>query len=109
MKKILTRLLVGSSLLSPLAVLAFDPSSVAQPGTTGYIPILINVINAIWIILVGLAVIMFIWSGVMYVTAAGDPERAGKAKNAAVYGVIGVVLAFLAFSVIQIVRGLLGV
>lgn len=51
-----------------------------------------------------LAIIGFLISGILYLTAAGDEDQAGKAKNAMMYSIIGVVVALLGFVIISAAR-----
>ena len=54
--------------------------------------------------LVGLiAVIALIISGVRFVSANGDPQQVSKAKNSIIYAVIGIVVAFMAFAIVNFV------
>src|SRR6185295_13923407 len=41
----------------------------------------------------GLAVIMFVWAGILFLTSGAKPENLGKAKNALLWGVVGVAIA----------------
>jgi uncharacterized membrane protein len=58
-----------------------------------------------WLLaLVGfLGIIGFVIAGILYLTAAGDEDQIGKAKNAMMYSIIGVIVALLGFVVIQAV------
>lgn len=51
-----------------------------------------------------LAVIGFIISGVLYLTAAGDEDQIGKAKNAMMYSIIGVIVAMLGLVIFSAVQ-----
>ena len=51
--------------------------------------------------LIALAVI--IWGGFLYITAAGDEQKAAKAKQLLIYAVIGLVLIMLAAVVVNLV------
>ncbi len=42
-----------------------------------------------------LAIIGFVISGILYLTAAGDEDQISKAKNAMVYSIVGVIVAML--------------
>ncbi len=50
-----------------------------------------------------LAVIGFVISGILYLTAAGDDKRAGNAKNAMFYSIAGVIVALVGYVVVQAV------
>ena len=63
-----------------------------------------------WLLgLVGvLAVIAFVISGILYLTAAGDEEQIEKAKTTMMYASIGLVVAFLGLIVVNAISGLTG-
>ena len=68
---------------------------------------LITMINAIIntiIAAVGfVAVVVIILGGVNYTTSAGDPGKVKKAKDTILYGIIGLVIALLAFAIVNFV------
>ncbi len=51
-----------------------------------------------------LGVIMFIYAGFMYMTAAGDEAKVTKAKNAMTYAIVGLVVAMLGFVAVYTVQ-----
>lgn len=54
------------------------------------------------LVIIGLiAVILIVYGGYLYITAGGDEENLKKARNTLVYGVIGVVVAILAFAIVS--------
>lgn len=55
-----------------------------------------------------LGIIGFVIAGILYLTAAGDEDQIGKAKNAMMYSIIGVIVALLGFVIIQAVNNWLG-
>lgn len=50
-----------------------------------------------------LSTIMIIVGGIFYVTSAGDPGKIKKAKDTIMYGIIGLVIAVLAFAIVNFV------
>lgn len=67
-------------------------------------------ISNILIFLVGaIAVIMLIWGGLQYVISAGDSKRVENAKSTILYSIIGIVIALLAFAIVNFVTGQLSV
>ena len=50
-----------------------------------------------------LAVAIIIYGGFMYTTSAGDANKIKKAKDTIMYGVIGLVIALLAFAIVNFV------
>ena len=73
-------------------------SGLAQTSITGLANTLMN-----WLlgILGFLAVIGFVISGILYLTAAGDEDQIGKAKNAMMYSIIGVIVALMGFVILR--------
>ncbi|PIW94204.1 MAG: hypothetical protein COZ86_02245 [Candidatus Moranbacteria bacterium CG_4_8_14_3_um_filter_41_13] len=55
-----------------------------------------------------LAVIGFVISGILYLTAAGDEDQVEKAKSVMMYSIIGLVVALIGLIVVNALSGLLG-
>ena len=51
---------------------------------------------------------MIIWGGLRYATSAGDPAKVTAAKNTIMYAIIGLIIAFLAFAVVNWLLGAVG-
>ena len=54
-----------------------------------------------------IAVVMFVIAGIMFLTAQGNPEKVQAARSAFLWGIAGVVVGIIAFSIIAIVRSFL--
>ena len=52
-----------------------------------------KIIKVIWLVAMGVAIICFIISGIMFMTAGGKPESIKLARNSVISGVVGVVVA----------------
>jgi hypothetical protein len=63
----------------------------------------------IYPVFVGLSVIMFMWAGILFLTASGDPAKIDKAKKAVIWGVVGIFVVFLAYSVNSFIKSILGI
>ena len=69
-------------------------------GLMDTLQVIINVIIGV----VGfIAVVMIIIGGISYTTSAGDAGRVKKAKDTIMYGIIGLVIALLAFAIVNFV------
>ena len=69
-------------------------------GLIGTIQVIINVVLTV----LGLvAVIMIIFGGVQYTTSSGDATKVTKAKNTILYAVVGLIIALLAFAIVNFV------
>lgn len=62
-----------------------------------------NIINVIIGVVGFLAVVMIILGGISYTTSAGDASKVKKAKDTIMYGIIGLVIALLAFAIVNFV------
>jgi uncharacterized membrane protein YjfL (UPF0719 family) len=106
-KKKLFLILLGF-LISPLIISAQVQSCpVGGACITDLTPIIRSVEMAAGLIFGGVAVICFIIAGVLFLTANGEPEKIKQARSALYWGVAGVVVGILAFSIIAIVSNIL--
>jgi hypothetical protein len=87
-KKALFLILSLSILIIPITVFAED--------VTGISGIVTNITNLVMVIGGGIVVIGWVIAGILYLTAAGAPEKTGTAKKAMIAAVIGTVLVILA-------------
>ena len=67
-----------------------------------------DVVNIIlWIVGI-LSVIMLVWGGIKYTTSAGDTNKVTSAKNTIIYAVIGLVIAIMAYAIVNFVTTQIG-
>lgn len=66
-----------------------------------------NVTNTILYILGIIAIIMLIIGGVRYALSAGDSKAVTDAKNTILYAIIGLVIALLAYAIVNFVIGVI--
>ncbi len=59
-----------------------------------------STMNYLLAILGFLAIIGFVISGILYLTAAGDEKRVGSAKNAMFYSIMGVIVALVGYVIV---------
>jgi hypothetical protein len=62
-----------------------------------------TVINVLLYIVGAISVIMLIVGGLLYTTSAGDSGRVTTAKNTVTYAIVGLVVSFLAFAIVNYV------
>ena len=80
--------------------LAANPDGCEGQGLNETVQLIINMV----IFLVGLiAVVMVIIGGIQYSTSQGDSAKVKKAKDTIMYGIIGLVVAILAFAIVNFV------
>lgn len=61
------------------------------------------VINVIVGVVAFVAVVMIVIGGISFVTSQGDTARVAKARNTILYGVVGLVVALLAYAIVNFV------
>ena len=62
-----------------------------------------QVTNTILYIVGIIAVVMLIIGGIKYVVSGGDAKKVTDAKNTVLYAIIGLIIAFLAFAIVNFV------
>ena len=110
MKKNFIFLIAFISLLS-IGVVVFAQIDLPNPlGTTDSFECLIKKIATYISGIIGvLAVLMFIISGIQFVTSAGNPGSIEKAKKTALYAAIGLAVALAGAGLIELVGTIIGV
>lgn len=83
-------------------VCASNPDSCAADAK-GLAAIVKDVINVLLFIIGAVSVVMIIYGGFRYVTSAGNSDSVTKAKNTILYAVVGLVVALLAFAIVNFV------
>ncbi len=83
-----------------------DPGLLEAAGcnTTKKADVVINAVLSVVLSFVGIiAVCVMIYGGFLYMTSNGDSGKAQKAKNVILYGLVGMVVALLAYAIIVFV------
>ena len=87
-----------------LGTIASDPDACDSNDLNSVVKMIINAV----IFIIGIiAVIMIILGGVTYATSQGDSGKVKKGKDTILYGIIGLVVALLAFAIVNFVLGAL--
>jgi len=74
-------------------------------GTADLKDTVVNVIQWVLGILALVAVVMIIYGGIVWMTAAGNEDRIGKAKKVISAAVIGLIIVLLAWAIVIFVAG----
>lgn len=97
-KKTLTVILLSTVLFFPMITYAAVDSIQS---------LLVALLTVIWQVFAAIVVVCFIVSGVLFLTAQGDPGKLQKARSALIFGIVGIVVGILAFSIIGIITNVL--
>jgi len=102
----------------PVNAASCDPSQGTTAGVTcaqgdsvptslfeGQGSIFTTVVNVLLFVIGALSVVMLIWGGIRYTTSAGNATSVTAAKNTIMYAIIGLVIAFLAYAIVNWVLG----
>ena len=80
----------------------------ANATTTDISKVIKNVVNVLLFIVGAASVIMIVVGGLRYVTSGGDSGAVNGAKNTILYSVVGLVVAFMAYAIVNFVLKQLG-
>jgi hypothetical protein len=85
------------------------PVTIPNPlGTTNtFKDLLINIANGVGVLIASLGVIMIIFSAILYLTSAGNPEKIQTAKKALIYAIAGIVIGISATAIVEIIEGII--
>jgi len=89
--------------IDPLAdVCSVDPSSeVCQSSGDDADDLIATLVNVLLFLVGALATVMIIVGGIFYAISNGDASKITKAKNTIMYAVVGLVVALLAYAIIN--------
>jgi len=77
-------------------------------GISSFTGLLSSIATYIFGIVGALAVIMFIWAGILYLTSGMNPGNVQKANKAVLYAIIGLAIAIAGVGLIQLICTILG-
>lgn len=65
--------------------------------------VIVEIINPVILLLSATAFVVFLWGGFEFVMHAGDATKRKEGKDAIVWGLVGLVIIFGAYSIINVV------
>lgn len=113
---ILPLLLFLFSMFSPVSILAAENVNLCPPGSFGTLcnssvnvnSIVRSGIQILFIIAVIAATIFLIWGGIKWITSGGDKAKVEEARNTIIGAVIGLIVTFAAYFILNIVATMFG-
>ncbi len=100
---VLSAAMVGTKALAATTEISDTEGITLLTGTPG--EIIDRIISVVlWVVGI-LAVVYLIWGGIIYVTAGGDAEKAGKGRTAITNAIIGIIIVSLALIIYKAVVG----
>jgi len=89
---------VAATLFSPMIALADEPGNI-NLDVNRVVTILNNIKTWFSEAIFVLGIVIILYAAFLYMTAAGDDEKINKAKKAFVYGIVGIIVAMLAYGI----------
>jgi hypothetical protein len=77
-------------------------------GRNGVVGFIINIAQLLTFVLGAVAVLFLVWGGAIFITSNGDEGKIKNARAIILNAVIGLVVAIVAYAVVQIVGGIVG-
>ena len=113
MKKLFALSILSILAFTPILALALESSTIVNVPTQyttfeQILGVIDTVTNYIFTALIVFAVIMVILAGFNFLTAGGDPLKAGTARTQLIYALIGIAVGALAKGLIYMVATLMG-
>ncbi len=106
-KKLIIASTITTLLTLPLVILAFSPGPQPIQQQNLNINSLIQIVlDIIWPVAVAFFIVMFVIAGFQFASARGNPEAIASARNFVIFGVVGIAVAVLAFSIPFVVKNL---
>ena len=96
-------LIAGALYALPFVALAQQTDLITGIATVG------KIINTVVLIVSALLLIYFFWGIAQYISAGGDEEKRGQARNMMIYAVIGMFVAFSVFGLVRLLGRTFGV
>lgn len=62
--------------------------------------IIVRALNYLLPLLGGVALVMVIYGGVLFITSSGDPEKLTKAKQTLLWAIIGIIIIVLSYAIV---------
>lgn len=108
MKKLVKRGITAGLLLPAFALAqgGIAPSPPISGAGTDLFTIIQTIVNWLTGFLILLAVLFIIWAAFIYLTAAGDTEKVGKANKVLIYAAVAIAVALLSQGIVFIVANL---
>ncbi|MFA6273181.1 MAG: pilin [Candidatus Paceibacterota bacterium] len=100
--------LIKITSLAALALPLVASAAISTVWFTDAITSIQNVLDALVPLLIGLAVIVFLWGVVKFVTAAGDEEKRKEGRGFIIWGLVGIAIMIALWSLVGLLTGWTG-
>lgn len=79
--------------------------STGLPQVSAHSSVIQNALAIFFGVAAGIAVLMIIIGAFMFITSAGNPEKAGKARETIIYAAVGLIVSLSALTLVEFILG----
>jgi|SRR3989344_4831039 len=101
--------LIKIASLATLALPLVASAAISSTWFTDAIASIQSVLDALVPLLIGLAVVVFLWGVVKFVTAAGDEEKRKEGKSFIIWGLVGIAIMVTLWGLIALLTNWTGI
>jgi len=88
--------------------LAFTPFFALAATVTTLVEKIMSILNVVIPLLIALAVVIFLWGVVQYITAGGDEEKRKEARNTMIWGIVGLFVMVAVWGLVNVLVSTFG-
>lgn len=88
--------------------LFFTPFFVLAATVTTLVEKIMSILNVVIPLLIALAVVIFLWGVVQYITAGGDEEKGKEARNTMIWGIVGLFVMVAVWGLVNVLVSTFG-
>lgn len=103
------KLIYGLALLAPTLAMAQVGGTSNNGDLTTFLEKIAGWINLAMPIIIGLALLVFLWGVLQFILAAGDEEKREEGKKKMIYGIIGLFVMVAVWGLVSFVASTLGI
>src|SRR3989344_4119735 len=100
--------LIKIASLATLALPLVASAAISSTWFTDAIASIQSVLDALVPLLIGLAVVVFLWGVVKFVTAAGDEEKRKEGKSFIIWGLVGITVMVILWAIVYLLVSWIG-
>ncbi|MEK7559024.1 MAG: hypothetical protein AAB521_01855 [Patescibacteria group bacterium] len=114
MKKFIPAIALSTYLLTPAVAFAQTSVSTCPPGqfnvlcgftASSFGSVVSTLVSVLFVIAVVIALVFLIWGGIKWILSGGDKSAVESARNTIVAAVVGLIIVFLSYFILNIVLG----
>ncbi len=90
-------------------VIPYFASAAALTGVKEWVAGFGDLVDAVYLMLFGIALLVFVWSMIQVIIKAGDPKAKEEARNRMIWGIIAIFIMFSIMGIVSWIGGNLNI